>query len=337
MKAGTKRLLNFLLIFGTLAIVLIVGFNGKDFGKTVAAVGSLPLKAAFLCVAAYLGYLFLDGLAVWYFLRRQNCEISLGYAFFVAVVGQYYCNITPGASGGQPMQVYYLKRKAVPIGLGTSSLLVKLFCFQFMLQVLATAFWIIYPDFIRENVGGSMWILILGYAYNAVVVILLLLVAVNRRIVHAIVMGCIKIGTKLHICKDPEGAKIRWEDTVDNFHESIALLRKHPRDLAVQLLIGGTQLLVLMLVIWFLYREFGIPGAGWGAMTALGIMIYISASYTPLPGASGAQEGVFSLYLSRLFPDDYLFVTLLLWRFFTYYLSLILGAVTTVADSFRKR
>ena len=330
MKPKTKRILNILLILGTLVIVLVIGFSGKDFAKTVAAIGSFPVRWVVLCILAYLGYLFMDGFAVWYFLRRQGSPISLPYSYYIAIIGQYYSNITPGATGGQPMQVYYLRKRNIPIGLGTSALLVKLFCFQFMLLVLGTGFWLAYPQFVAENVNGSMWILIVGYVYNAVVVTALLLVAVNKNIVHFIVMGCVKIATKLHLCKDPEGAKNRWEETVDKFHASIMMLRRHPVDLMVQLLIGGGQLMVLMLVVFFLYKGFGLQGATWGQITAMGIMIYTSASYTPLPGASGAQEGVFSLYLSRIFPDNIRFVALLLWRFFTYYLSLIIGAFVTV-------
>lgn len=62
----------------------------------------------------------------------------------------------------------------------------------------------------------------------------------------------------------------------------------------------------------------------------LGIMQYISAAYTPLPGASGAQEGVFALYFGLLFPDGIRFIALLLWRFFTFYITLILGALLSL-------
>ena len=68
---------------------------------------------------------------------------------------------------------------------------------------------------------------------------------------------------------------------------------------------------------------------------ALGVMLYTSAAYTPLPGASGAQEGVFALYFANIFPDGIRLMALLLWRFFTYYLALIVGAVTTVVQGFQ--
>ena len=338
MKGGKGKWLNLLLIVGPLLIVLIIGLSsGNDLQATARAIASVPGRFLLLCAAAWLGYLGMDALAVWFFLRRQERPISLAYAIFVAIIGQYYSNITPGATGGQPMQVYYLRKKNIPIALGTSALLVKLFCFQFMLWFLGTLFWIIYPKFIADNVGNNMWILIIGYSYNAVVVIALMLIGLKRNIVEWIVNFAIRVGTKIHFVKDPEASRSKWSEVVDSFHTSITLLRKRPWDLLLQLLIGGLQLLSLMMVIWILYKGFGLSGTSWGQIIALGIMIYTSAGYTPLPGASGAQEGVFTLYLAKVFPDDIRFSALLLWRFFTYYVSLLLGAIMTVFMSLRKK
>ena len=337
MKSRAKSILNFLLIFGTLAIVLIIGFSGNDIGQTIDAIRSIPLRWVFCCLGAYVLFLFLEGLALFFFLRRQGARVTLRYCFFIAIIGQYYSNITPGASGGQPMQVWYLHKKGVSIGLGSSALVVKLFCFQFMLLVLGTLFWALYPGLIRENLGGNMWILIVGYVYNAFVVSLLIAIGLNKHIVEWIVNTAIRIGAKLRICKDPAASRVRWMETVDRFHGSITMLRHHPRDLIVQLLIGGAQLLSLMCVIFFLYKGFRLTGATWGELIALGLMIYTSAAYTPLPGASGAQEGVFTLYLGKIFPYECHFSALLLWRFFTYYVSLILGAIVTIGLTIREK
>ena len=112
------------------------------------------------------------------------------------------------------------------------------------------------------------------------------------------------------------------------------MLKKKPLDFVFQLALGALQLLSQMLVIFFLYHAFNLTGAGYTQITALAVMQYISASYTPLPGASGAQEGVFSLYFAQIFPDGIRLMAMLLWRFFTYYISLIIGAVTSVYNGF---
>lgn len=336
MKPRTKKILNFALIFGTLAIVLLVGLNGQEMSGAVDALKSIAPRWIVLCILAWLLYLLLDAMSIHHFLCRQEHGIPLHSSVFVALSGMYYSNITPGATGGQPMQVYYMKKRGVPIGIGTSALTVKLFAFQFMLAVLGTILWIGYREYIAVQLGGNMWILIIGYAYNVVVVGLTVMMATSKRLVRFIVRLVIKGCAKLRLVKDPASTQAKWEDVIDTFHGSVMMITRRPMDLVVQLLLATLQILALMLVTFLLYHGFGLTGSSYGQITALGIMLYTSAAYTPLPGASGAQEGVFALYFSRVFPDGIRLMALLLWRFFTYYITLIVGAVVSVASGFRK-
>ena len=335
MKPRTKKILNFAFIFGTLAVVLLIGFNGQEMSGAVEALKSIGPGWIVLCVLAWFAYLLFDALSVHFFLKQQGHGISLASSLFVAISGMYYSNITPGATGGQPMQVYYLKKRSVPIGIGTSALTVKLFAFQFMLAVLGTIFWIIYKDYIAQQLGSNMWILVVGYVYNVVIVAFTLMMAMSKRLVRFFVTLFIKAGAKLRLIKDPASTQARWEDVIDTFHSSVMMITRRPIDLVIQLLIATLQILSLMAVSFFIYHAFKLTGTTYGEITALGIMLYTSAAYTPLPGASGAQEGVFALYYSQVFPDGIRLMALLLWRFFTYYITLIVGAVVSVVNGFR--
>lgn len=336
MKSRTKKILNFVLIFGTLALVLLVGINGQEMTGAVDALKAIAPVWIVLCVGAYLLHLCLDASTIWHYLRCQGYKVSFRYALFNSIIGMYYSNVTPGATGGQPMQVYYLKKKGVPIGIGTSALTVKFFCFQFMLAVLSTVLWIAYGDYIAVQTGSSIWILIVGYTYNLITVSFVLMMAVNKNLVRFFIKLFIRIGTKLHICKNPEATLVKWEDILSTFHESVMSMRTHPKDFFIQLVLGGAILLAQMLPIFLVYCAFELNGSNYLELTTLGIMLYVSAAYTPLPGASGAQEGVFAIYFSKVFPDGIRLMALLLWRFFTYYISILVGAVTTVVHGFRK-
>lgn len=335
MKPHTKKILNFALIFGTLAVVLLVGLSGQEMSGAVDALKRVPLRWILLCVLAWCLYLLMDALSVHCFLKQQGYGMPLRSSLFVALSGMYYSNITPGATGGQPMQVYYMKKRGVPIGIGTSALTVKLFAFQFMLAVLGTISWIAYRGYIAQQLGSNMWILIIGYVYNVVIVGFTVMMATSKRLVRFFVMLFIKLGVKLRLVKNPASTQAKWEDVIDTFHSSVMMISRRPMDLVVQLSIATLQLLSLMLVTFLLYHGFGLSGSTYGQITTLGLLLYTSAAYTPLPGASGAQEGVFAIYFSQVFPDGIRLMALLLWRFFTYYITLIVGAAVSVASGFR--
>lgn len=335
MKPHLKKILNFAFIFGTLAVVLLVGFNGQEMSGAVEALKSIAPVWILLCVLAWFGYLLFDSLSLHLFLRQQGYGMSLASTLFVSISGMYYSNITPGATGGQPMQVYYMKKRGVPIGIGTSALTVKLFAFQFMLAVVGTVLWIAYKDYIAQQLGQNMWILVVGYVYNVIIVAFTLMMATSKRLVRFFVSLFIKAGTFIRLVKDPAATRAKWDDVIDTFHSSVMMITRRPIDLVMQLALATAQILSLMAVTFFIYHAFNLTGATYGQITTLGVMLYTSAAYTPLPGASGAQEGVFALYFSQVFPEGILLMALLLWRFFTYYISLIVGAVVSVISGFR--
>lgn len=330
MKPRTKKFLNFLLIFGTLAVVLFIGFRDADINEILKAFAQSAPQWIAVCFLCYFLYILFDGLCVWAYLRYQGYRISIPYAVFISVEGFYYSGITPGATGGQPMQVFYLSKRNVPIGLSTSALVIKQFCFQFMLFLFDVVLWVWHKDFVDATLGGNRWIFITGFVYNTFVVALLLLMAVNKRIVHALILFCIKIGTKLHIVKDPESSRAKWEDVMDTYHNSIQLLTKHPQQLLLQMFLVFCQTLVFLGTTCFVFEALR-ANLKFDEVLTMSSFLFTSAGYTPLPGASGAQEGFFSLFYSpMLSSQNLLFPALLLWRFFTYYLWLIVGAVATI-------
>lgn len=334
MSPRKKNILNLSLILGTLLIVMIVVLSDKDIGKAWQALQGLSFRWGAAAVACYFLFVALDCISIWYFLLRQKQHISIPYSFYASFEGQFYSNITPGASGGQPMQIMYLHRRGIPVSAATSALVIRFFCFQAMLSVIGAFLWIRNEAFLAQNIGGSMWILIIGFIYNTGMVTGVLLIAANRRLVSWMVRSVVRLGVKMHIVRGNAEAKIASaEASVESFHTNIVQMLRRPLDFLVQLIIGGAQLIAIMTVIWCVYRGLGLAGESYEHLISLNVAEYLSAAYMPLPGASGAQEGVFSLYFGLVFPEGYMLAAMLLWRFFTYYGPMLLGAALTVISA----
>ena len=332
-KEFLRRHINMIFILGTLLIILGFGIGNNELSNMWQALTTLSFRWMLSCVAVYGIYVLLDSLTVYYFLRKQQHPVTLKYAVFIAIMGLYYADITPGASGGQPMQVYYLKKRNVPIGISTSALAVKFFCFQFMLLIFGAVAWTLYGAYVTMQLIGIRWILVAGYVFNSISVTLVLLMAVSKRVVRFFLYGFIKIGHKLHLCKDVHQSILKWEGVLSSFHASVDLIRNRPKELLVQLLLAGLQVFALMAMTVCVYFAFGLSGTNIGKQITMALLLNISAAYTPLPGGSGAQEGGFLLYFKNIFPDDRIFTGMLIWRFFTFYLNLIAGACATFLQS----
>ena len=328
MKPRTKRILNYVLIIGTFLIVLVIGGSDNNIPDTIAAVKSMNLGWVALCALSFLSFILCDTFSIMYFLRRQGYRLRFIPVLFSSIAGQYYSNITPGASGGQPMQIYYLHQEKVPTGVATSAIVMRFVCYQLMLSVIGTVLWLRFNPLVTMQTGNGHWILVIGYVYNLFMVSLVITLALSQSLVKKVADLAIRIGRRW--IKHPEETREKLHHSIENFHDSLMAYRNRPLDFLVQLGIGGMQLLCLMSIIYFIYRGMGLKEYGYWELVTMNVMEFLAAAYTPLPGASGAQEGVFSMYFDRIFPDSMGFAALLLWRFFTYYVSIILGLVAVL-------
>ena len=231
------------------------------------------------------------------------------------------------------MEMYAFSKVGVPVGISGSGMAVKFVVFQTVLLITGAILWITNAEFVSQYAQGSWWFILLGYAANFVTIGMVVLMAISRNAVRWVIRKCIMIGAKLGLCKNPEQSREKWEKHCASFLESVRLMTSRPRELLIQCLIALAHLMSLMLVIVSVYYALGLQGISLVQLVTMGVLLYIGASYTPLPGASGAQEGGFAVMFRGIFPDALLFVALMIWRFCTYYLSVIVGAAITICES----
>ena len=330
MKPGTKKLLTLGFILLTLAVVLFIGFRNGDLAASLNAILNMPKGWVALCVLCTFGAILMECLSLGSALSTLGHSLTLIKLYTIAVLGEFYSYVTPGASGGQPMQVYQLHRDRVPVGDSTAALTIHFHAFQLTMLTGDVILFIRHHAFIRETLGPNLPFLILGFFANAVLVSGSLLIAFYQRPIRWLLKVASRLTRRFRI-----GSADRLEgmlnDLADGYYGGMRRLVSDPGEIVRQLCCALVRLTLMMSIPYLLYRGLGQSSASYGRVFALSCMQYTSAAYTPLPGASGAQEGIFSLYFGSLLPGELLFSALLAWRFITYYLVLIVGSFVTTA------
>ncbi len=330
-----RNLLSFLFIAATLGLMIVLVFSNNELGSAWDALLTLDARwtlVAFLCIVV--NVLF-DTLSLHYFLRKQKYPVSLGAACHASLTGFYYSNITPGASGGQPMQVYSLSKQAVPVAIGTSAISIKFFAQQMMMVLVTSVLWFCNRGFVDTQLAAAKWAIYIGYALNFASIPLILLVALHRPLVQLIITFIIRLLAKLRLVKHPQERIIRISAGLDVYHASILRLGKDPGQLLWMLLLAAISTLGLMSVPVAVYFALRNSGAPLGELLTASYLLFVTASYTPLPGASGAQEGGFLVFFRGVFVPGTMGLAILVWRFFTFYLFLIIGAAMSIVSSIR--
>ena len=335
MKPRTRRILNMLFIVAMLALILFIAFGNSELANAWEVLFTLDARWVLAAIGCWLLYYVFDAVSTHYFLRAQGYSIKFTSALYVSMTGFFYANITPGSSGGQPLQVYALSKRGVPVAIGTSAISLRFFSMQVMMILLSTIFWLCNRAFVDVQLAGAKWAIYIGWAINFVAIPGILLVAFCRPLVVTVTTWLIRLLGKLRILKKPDDTLLRVTSIIDGYHASIKRLGRHPGHILVQLLYAGISVVGLIGVTVCVYEAFGMTGRPWHQVMTVSFLLFLSASYTPLPGASGAQEGGFLVFFRGMFTQGTIGLALLVWRFITYYLFLLSGAVMSIVDSIR--
>ena len=332
MSSGLKKLLSFLFVALSITAVFLIAFSNEDLTNAWDAIKQMHLLWLGCIVACWLIYTICDGMNYWFYLRGQGFEFSIGRAINVALIGFYYCNITPSSAGGQPMQINSLRKAGIPVGYGTMAVTIRFITNQTMTSVIALVLYFLNRDFVHQQLAGAMWLVRIGWLINFATVPFVLLAAFKRNWVQRFAEMLIGWFEKLHLIRKKEAAVSKVTEVLDTYHTALLDLMHSPGQILLQFACSTVGLLALFATTVFVYYAFGMTDTPWYHVLTISCLLFVSASYTPLPGASGAQEGGFLLYFKGIFKHGTIGLALLIWRFFTYYIYLIVGVFTILLE-----
>ncbi len=322
----------------TILALLLFGFFNREFGNVFFTISRLTPGFLTLAVVITLLYFVLEGEIIRLLMRSQKVRLKFLAGMKIGLLGIYYSYITPSSTGGQPMQAAYLRRDKVPVGTSTAVLIIKFFCFQcaFFLCSLIS-FFCLYPKLSRENPGIIPFI-ILGLIINGGSIIFFPSLFI-RPVLHFFCRLAKAIVTKIPSLQ----RRFRLLDSIDKFEADFASYRddfkSKKKSILLGILLSIPQFILQMSVIYFVFRAFGYKTVGYFEVLAVQSLLQVSVSFMPMPGASGAQEIGFSSFFRNYFVHNDLYAAVMVWRFFTYYLVVIAGAVLVVGDQllYRKK
>ena len=332
MSSGLKKLLSFLFIALSITVVFVIAFSNEDLTNAWDAIKQMNIYWLAGIFGCWLIYTVCDGMNYWFYLRGQGFNISIGRAVNVALIGFYYCNITPSSAGGQPMQVNSMRKAGIPVGYGTMAVTVRFITNQTMTSVIALVLYFLNREFVHEQLAGAIWLVRIGWLINFAAVPLVLLAAFKRNWVQKLAEMLIRCLEKIRLIRSREAAVAKVTEVLDTYHSALLDLMHSPGQILLQFACSTIGLLSLFSTTVFVYYAFGMSGTAWYKVLTISCLLFVSASYTPLPGASGAQEGGFLLYFRDIFKDGKIGLALLIWRFFTYYIYLIVGVFTILLE-----
>lgn len=241
------------------------------------------------------------------------------------LLGRYYDNITPAAVGGQPFQIYYMRKNSgLPSGSSTAIPLFGMISGQMGFIIIAV-FCFLFGSLSIDNAAliATACFGLLFYAFWPVVVMIATFLPKGAVELINIV---VKLLAKIHIVKDKKKAIEKTEYEVSEYARSIKIILKTRGLFIKTILISVAFHILVSMIPFFVLTAFG-GEVDFLPCFVTTVAITSAVYFVPTPGNAGAAEGTFYMVFSAL-SEGYVFWAMLVWRFFSYYVYIIMGAVT---------
>lgn len=319
------------IILLTVTVIILIVILKDDFNSIMHSLVTANLFFIFLALLCQgLGILF-DALAYKKVIDSYTSDYPIKKALRMIIITKFFNGITPFSSGGQPMQIYMLKKEGFRFTKATNIIMQTFIIYQAALVVYGILAMIVNARLqLFTSVTLLKDLIILGFLMNTLVMIGLIVISFSKKFNYLVISKVISLLNKFHIVKDKDKAIESWREKIDDFHEGTTFL-KNNKKLCLHAFIYNFLYLTFtyvmpLFVIMALDNNIPDTVTPISSIVASAYILIIGA-FVPIPGASGGIEYGYLKFFGSLITGSILKASLLIWRFISYYLPMILGAV----------
>ena len=340
-KKKSKLWLNLIVVALILIIMLAIIFINNDAKEIFNAIKQADMKYILIALGFIVIFIVFTAFSLMQLVSLKK-KINVFDSFNIANLANFYNGITPFASGGQPFQVYYYTKVNVKTDESTSVLMMNFIIHQFVSVILSIIAIILYYNYLIVEVGNTafrvaVWI---GLSINVIILFLLIFVSFSKT-VKKLFMGLIGLIFSIKFLRKKKETMIeKTNDYFDNSQKSFKELFHHIPTLLLSILYKTISLIAYFIIPYFIFKGLNVDVSSSDIMFIIWMtaFAFVIMSFMPTPGSSGGAEWAFSVVFAGKFflSDGIAGSAILIWRFFTYYLVMILGAISAICVKRRK-
>ncbi len=326
MKDTKRIIINILFFMFLIFITYYIIIRENDIDNIVNSLKELNyfyLSIAFIIMSMYF---VLESLNLRFLLNSFDEKVGFFKVLKYCLVCFFFSAITPAASGGQPMAIFYMSKDNIKVSHSTLAFLVELLGYNMSKIIIGLISFILITSEIRDDLK---YFYILGLFFSLIPVILTLIGLFNKKLSKKLVAIVIKIMEKFKV-KNVEEKIENINNEVEVYNESAKYVRKHKKEFIKSLLLSFIQVLSFQTITFFVYRSFGLADKNIVLFIMLGALLQNCASSIPLPGAVGITETVFLVIYGYIYTDNMLQGALIVNRSVTFYLFVLIGFIAYI-------
>jgi len=329
--------------FGLAALFFSLSFTTLYFIHHYFADGQLRIPSSLLStgvigsLSILLALYFLaDGLRLYCVIRAMGFRIAFAFIIKLVFVNIFVSNVTPFATGGGVVQVYFMKQKGMSAGEATAATTIRTILAALILFTLTPVIIWAEPDQFRMVIHRNLLYGITGV--SCVYLVVFWIVLYRIRIVKHWMFRCLYLLNATRIVSKQRFRtwflKVSWE--LDLFSNGFKrYFRNSPGWAALSVLFTAFFLLLLFSFSVVLIRALGYQTS---VLTVLAIQVVVTffMYFAPTPGATGVAEGGYGLLFAQLVQKHDIALLTLSWRFLTIYIGVLIGILIIYWEMFQR-
>lgn len=330
MQTKKKAVWNGIFLLVVFLLTIYGVFHGKNLEEMIEAIKSADAKWLIPGVFLVIFFIWGESIIIWYMMRSFQIHLKKRICFLFSSVGFFFSCITPSATGGQPMQIYFMKKEKIPIPFATVILMIITITYKLVLVVIGIGIPLFAGGFLHRYLEGILPVFYLGLLLNVFCVTFMTLLVFHPVLAKNIIVSIMDFLEKFRIIKKKKERRIKLVKSMEVYRETAAYLKEHKIVIFNVIMITFIQRMALFGVTYMVYRAFGMSGTNVWDIVFLQAVISVSVDMLPLPGGMGISESLFLKIFVPVFGSLTL-PAMVISRGLGYYSQLFISAFFTMA------
>ena len=323
MKKGLRNIIIFIvLIFLTFYII----FKDQSMSELLDVLKGTDKKFILIAIGFMFLYFCCESINTGRTLKALGEKSSFFKNLKYTLICFFFSSITPAASGGQPMEIYYMHKDGINVAKATLTLLINLTSMQIVTISIA-----LISLFFNYQYMNKLLIVffIVGILLNLSALALLLISILSKKMTNGIINFVVKI-LKFFKIKNIEKKQEWLEGELSKYQSSSVYIKTHKKIILKTLLTTYIQFLLYYCISYWVYCSFGFNSHNALEIISMQAVLFATVSGIPSPGAVGVSEGGFLEIFRNIYPKEKIHGAMLLNRGVNFYLFVIISCIIVI-------
>lgn len=317
--------------FFIMAILIFITFKYliKGFTSTeiIYAISNADGKLLIIGILLSVLYMFCEAFNTKNMLESYGYKTDIFTTVKYAFSGYFFSGLTPSATGGQPMQVFIMKKDGIKISHSSLILMIELCAYQFVTVIMAIIGFYYNYEYVFSQKGVDTWIIYLGISINIFIFLFIFFAIFSKSFIFFIRKLSFFLIDKLPFFKNKDNKKDIVRKGLKDYRQSSVFIKANKRLVAKILITTTVQVLSLYTISYVVYRALGYNSMPYYKIIFLQALAHVSVSSLPFPGAIGVSEKLFQFLFLQIYNLNMITEALVLTRGINFYILFAISAI----------